>query len=172
MLLWDAICSDKGKYLDLGCLPTHVKLDNPNNLTNIEATILVAVLQMGGDVPIFIFCPQLNVLNTELTSHVSDTPHIVNVHLLWPTLVDDMDHQVWDVKVSMSDKHLHTDTIFVDDNNDEDNNNGNNNNNSNNNNNNNNNNNDNDDNDNNNTSANSTPSDQVSTGMFCNKTML
>ena len=55
---WEVIESDKGKYIDLGRLPTQVRLGNPDELTDTEVSVLVAVIQTSGDVPPFMFRTQ------------------------------------------------------------------------------------------------------------------
>ena len=114
---WETIESDKGKYLDLGRLPTHVKLGNPDKLTDIEVTILVAVLQTGGDVPVFTFRSQSKTLDTKPASLAPDSLHVMSVQPPNSFSVDDfdIDCQVRDAKVLLADTYAHTDVILLDD---------------------------------------------------------
>ena len=55
---WEVIDSDREKYIDPGQLPAQVRLNNPDKLSEIEVSVLVAVIQTGGDIPPFTFCTQ------------------------------------------------------------------------------------------------------------------
>ena len=55
---WEVIDSDREKYIDSGRLPAQVRLNNPDKLSEIEVSVLVAVIQTGGDIPPFTFRTQ------------------------------------------------------------------------------------------------------------------
>ena len=55
---WEVIESDREKYIDLGRLPAQVRLNNPDKLSEIEVSVLVVVIQTGGDIPPFTFRTQ------------------------------------------------------------------------------------------------------------------